>query len=738
MWSNFPRFRHGKFRVSNSVHVNRPFRVRLELESLERRLAPTCSLSGQAVNCDAGNDSLLLSYDLGPVKVYNNGTLLGTVSAPSLITVNGGGGFNSLTLWDHYSSVFDYSYTVTSSQVELSKYDVDYSNIQQLSLTPAKSDLTDIYIRGTPAEMFVDPDAGYPPSNTVIRVGNYSDTLDGIGKVTIYPGYAHQQALYVTDAGYAFGDTYTFTNKDLTVNGVPSFKLTYNDPFVKPDLTTSQGSDVVYLKSGTGSLASGSGDDKIYVGDNGNLATVDFYVNGGAGSDHVNAYNFNVTGTNYEINNGKYSTNSAVYVNSGRKIDTEDCESLSLSAGTGSDQINVRRTRTSTPVFLYANSGDDKITVGSVENTLDPIDGTVSVYGSGQTKGDHLTVNDQGSTAPHTYWITSTYVLRKGGPTINYNSIENLTVNKGPETGAGPDAGDTFNVESVAPEAAVEIFAGNATVNIGNASDSLDDLQGPLTINAQGGFVATHVYDQGTAPGLTYTIKNRVLTRSGAAPITLNGTGYLEVNGAIGGNLIDVEDLPPDLPTTINAGAGDDLIRMRGGPVASALSINGEGGTNRLGYSVYTTGVYINLKTGAGTDVTSFSGIQNLTGGQGNDIIIGDDNANSLIGQGGRDLLVGAGGEDALEGGGGEDLLIGGSTIYDEDDAELRDIRAAWTRDLPYRDRISLLSALLNPDTISDDESVNTLTGGAGLDWFFANPIDVVTDLEPGEVVTPV
>ena len=72
----------------------------------------------------------------------------------------------------------------------------------------------------------------------------------------------------------------------------------------------------------------------------------------------------------------------------------------------------------------------------------------------------------------------------------------------------------------------------------------------------------------------------------------------------------------------------------------------------------------MNLATGAasgaaGTD--SISNIENITGGGGNDTLVGDGNANTIVGGAGNDTLVGGFGADTLTGGAGVDYFVGGA-----------------------------------------------------------------------------
>ncbi|MHC4501649.1 MAG: hypothetical protein ACYS21_21385 [Planctomycetota bacterium] len=85
--------------------------------------------------------------------------------------------------------------------------------------------------------------------------------------------------------------------------------------------------------------------------------------------------------------------------------------------------------------------------------------------------------------------------------------------------------------------------------------------------------------------------------------------------------------------------------------------IDGGGGTNTLDYSDYTSDVDVDVDADAATGTGGILNIQNVTGGAGNDSLIGDGAANSLIGGPGNDMLTGGQGGDTLDGGDGADTL---------------------------------------------------------------------------------
>ncbi len=126
---------------------------------------------------------------------------------------------------------------------------------------------------------------------------------------------------------------------------------------------------------------------------------------------------------------------------------------------------------------------------------------------------------------------------------------------------------------------------------------------------------------------------------------TLNGDSFSSVENLTGGIFFDTFNFQP-------------LGRIDG-------NLDGGLGTDTLSYE-RVTNVSVNLELGSATDVgggASFrvSGIENVTGGSGNDALTGDGLANVLNGGAGNDTLDGRAGNDTLDGGLGNDTLLGGA-----------------------------------------------------------------------------
>jgi Ca2+-binding RTX toxin-like protein len=137
------------------------------------------------------------------------------------------------------------------------------------------------------------------------------------------------------------------------------------------------------------------------------------------------------------------------------------------------------------------------------------------------------------------------------------------------------------------------------------------------------------------------------------------------------------------------------------------------------------------IDAGAGADYVKVAGGSNwIKGGNGNDVLLGGAGNDLLDGGSGKDLLIGGLGADQLIGGLGNDILFDGTVALANPATDsFKAILAAY---VPTKHSVLVaLSARLvvTPDTSSAD----TVTGGAGTDWFWsADALDVL-DIQNGE-----
>ncbi len=354
-----------------------------------------------------------------------------------------------------------------------------------------------------------------------------------------------------------------------------------------------------------------------------------------------------------------------------------------LHAGSSPDTIRVRAT--SRPLTVNGFGGSDSIQVGSTANKLDTIQGALTVNGGGGAFNDTLTLLDSGNTVDRGFTVTANAIYRDAMTAINYSGAESLTVNAG-------SGNDYAYVLSTAAGITTALHGGGG----GNYLFGPDE--------------ATFFDVTSPDAGIFY------------------GNSVFSVTFSSFGNLL--------------GGASEDTFSFVGGAGLSGFVYGGGGSHNKLDYSNYGGNVYANLATYEATGTAFIWGIQDLRGGSGHDILVGDDASNILLGGAGRDLLIAGGAgytfnPDTLGGDSGEDILIAGYTFYDWDATALQWFRDVWAGAGSYDQRVAALSPYLNADTVfSNWAASNALGGGSDLDWFFVRTPGDIHDGGAGEVLT--
>jgi Ca2+-binding RTX toxin-like protein len=199
------------------------------------------------------------------------------------------------------------------------------------------------------------------------------------------------------------------------------------------------------------------------------------------------------------------------------------------------------------------------------------------------------------------------------------------------------------------------------------------------------------------------------------------GAGDDTVTGSVLGDKIKggVDD------DRIFGGAGNDTLAGGNDPgeIASDGDDHYDGGsdTDEVNYSAMSQAVAVNLALGlaAGVEIDhdTLVAIENVTGGSGPDVLVGDtknnalaggDGADSVFGSARTDSLDGGAGNDTLDGGGGADSLAGGagSDVYVIDNA--KDIT-----DETGGDGTDLVQSAVSYILVAGLEDLELLGGGA-------------------------
>jgi Ca2+-binding RTX toxin-like protein len=324
-------------------------------------------------------------------------------------------------------------------------------------------------------------------------------------------------------------------------------------------------------------------------------------------------------------------------------------------------------------------------------------------------------------------------------------------------------AGTTNDLTIVQTGSAANAFV-DVTDTAGVTSSSLECTVTGTTAHCQvAGLLQVRVFAGDRADTVTYSGTDVIAridgedgddTMSGGADperLVLSGGPGNDVLTGTGTNGVSLNGDAGD--DTLNGGAGDD--GLRGGSGNDAL--NGGAGVDTADYFDHTADVIVLLSRGrggaAGETDTIDGQVENVTGGSGNDRLVGDDGPNVIAGAGGDDEIFGLGGNDHLNGGldgvivtggdgddtidggfGADDIIGGDATSADEDTVSYAFRTADLTVSLDnvagdgaagegdnVRDTIEDVVAGNGNDTVTGSSKANRLTGDDGADTLQGN-----------------
>ena len=323
----------------------------------------------------------------------------------------------------------------------------------------------------------------------------------------------------------------------------------------------------------------------------------------------------------------------------------------------------------------------------------------------------------------------------------------------------GLDALDFFtaniNSSSFAADATGRLYIGGLTDD--GTGEGYDAAIVRLTANGavDASFDNDGMYVRSDPAVIDYATSASVATDGGAI-VTAQGDGAV----AIFKLATDLVTTPPPAPVpySLNNGtlsytatAGNDTISVTKGPAGTTvLTINGvpyviTGSVTGIAIDGVAGNDLIKVSTQLTipTTLTGGAGNDTLRGGSGVDVLLGGDGDDALIGRDGQDFLLGGTGKDYLIGNTAADILISGTSSLSQ--AGIDAVMKEWTSNhsfavkvlnltgvIPLSNRLNGNSYLTPGVTIFNDTAVDTLSGGDGDDFYYAqlfgSSADVIKD----------
>lgn len=475
-------------------------------------------------------------------------------------------------------------------------------------------------------------------------------------------------------------------------------------------ITGGAGADFIDGGADSDTLSGGDGDDRIEGGDGGDLVlgeagddsinggTGDDTVLGGAGNDYVRGSFGNDTVAGGEGDDyvwGGYGDdlhvvadnfgNDTIYGDSEQEVlgDTLDLSAVTTDLRIDLTDGNAERGSFTDGTSTATYDEIENIVLGAGNDTLELADygGSDRVIGFAApiqngdgtyTGRDLLDVSDLTSDFGTTPVTTADVTVTDdgfGNAVLSFPGGETLTlVGVSPATVASPWALHAMGIP-LGLDQTVEGTVGDDLIDAsylgdpdGDRVDAADNLAG----------TDADLIDAGAG-------HDTVLAGAGADSI-LGGSGNDSIFGGDGNDTID----GGTGNDTLAGGAGDDVFILSQDYRIDTISggETGETGGDTLDASALTGDVTVDLSAGDpgspedGTltlddDVATFSEIENIFLGAGNDSVIGSSGADTVDGGAGNDTLAGNGGADSLSGGTGDDtILIGGADRADGGDGD--------------------------------------------------------------------
>ena len=342
-------------------------------------------------------------------------------------------------------------------------------------------------------------------------------------------------------------------------------------------------------------------------------------------------------------------------------------------------------------------------------------------------KGQYLIVPEAGTLHASNYrfatFVTGSLDILRSGPMVTGAQTANFIVNQMLAIPAfrvsDPDSGLLGILD-------ITVTTTRGKITIG--SNTAQSITFANTILSANQMLAKIKYTTATDSFLNATISVTAQDRDAAGAVVGSWTMSLAPSAGIFAKIQD-----PSKP-------GKTSLVVQGSVKNESIVVKPVSASNLTSYTVSMTGMATQVFTGitgrilayasGGDDTINVSAVKIstlLSGGEGNDIILGGSAADTIFGNGGNDLLIGGLGADIINGDYGNDILVDGSVTFKSKTDTLDKVLATWNSlPAPTTSIYNNITARLSVDF--DKLNNDTMGGGNGIDWFWSTTTGAVAD----------
>jgi hypothetical protein len=410
-----------------------------------------------------------------------------------------------------------------------------------------------------------------------------------------------------------------------------------------------------YWSQANGAYRVEDGNSQSVTVNNGNLI-----VNGDQGGVHNDVITLDVSGNGVRV-----TENGEVF-----QFDPGWISSITVNTGAGTDTVNVLRTITPVNINYNGGGGTDVANLGNPTHGVQDIGGPVTIQNfGGRTKlvvdntGDgsaHLTAKQvlPGNGFDYITGLAPADIAYRGSQTgavniilgsgANTFTVENTnTFADGNATTLDTGTGNAANIVNVLRTTSPLNAVGhgpNTTVNAGNPTHGVQDIQAAVNLQNFGG--RTKLVVDNTGDASAHLTARQVLPGNGfdyitglaPADIAYRGvqTGAVNIILGSGANTFTVENTNTagsGDATTLDTGTGIavNIVKVLGANPTTPLTVVGHGPNTTLIGPITPSGWNITGTNAGrltfGANTVTFTAVQNLTGGSGNDAFVLADGA---------------------------------------------------------------------------------------------------------------